>query len=335
MALRETITIRPFEAGDETAILAALNRPAPRGAIATPVRDVEEWRWLYERNPAGARIMLGFDEGGEVLAQCAGLSLRARLEGRPTTFCIALDGLNVRSERTGHLRRGLFTATCEAFREAWAGEGEGRYAFLYGAVSSTNPRLGRAPLSTPFLREGFAHVLELPCTPISHADVAVREVERFDGDAAEVFERVALDARAVLVRDASFLNWRYVERPGKPYRRALAYAGTRPIGVAVWRAAEYEGRPAAWLCEWMVPGGEPAGARALLAWVTECARASGLECVVLECSPFARDWSEFQALGFRVRRARHHWIGAAHSSVHDARFFARHLQISLGDLEFT
>ncbi len=332
--MRETITIRPYQTGDEAAILGTFNRASAGGAVARAPRDIEHWRWLYEGNPNGLRIMLGLDEGGEVLAQCAGLPLRARIDGRSVLMCLALDGLNVRSERTGHTRRGLFTACSEAFRETFGGEGQGRHVFTYAAQAVTNPEVGRAPLGLAFLREGFQHVLANLDVACGDFRADVREVGRFGPEANEVFERTAFESRVVLVRDALFLNWRFAERPGRPYRSAVAYSGTRPAGIAVWRADVRDGRPIGRVTEWMVPRDEPHAASALVGWLVASSRDAGCEQLTAEFSPFAREWNEFQARGFRVVRAPHHWVGASHARVHQTRFFARAFRGSLGDLDW-
>lgn len=328
MALRETITIRPYRAGDETAILHAVNRA--RGAAGLSERSLATWRWMFADHPLGTRVMLGFDEGGEVLAQCAGLPLRARVDGRAVLFCRMIDGLNVRSERTGHTRRGLFTACSEAFREAFGGEGSGRHVFAFG--SHGDPDAGRLPLGMSFLRECFVHVVPVGAARGGDWRAEIREVERFGAEANELHERIATEARADLVRDAAYLNWRHASEPGRPARAALACVGGRPAGLAVWRAGRFEGRAAGLVCEWIVPRDEPAAATALSDWLQESARAAGLECVVLELSPFAREWTEFQDRGYRVVRRPRAWWGASHLHAHHNRFFARHVRFTLSDV---
>jgi hypothetical protein len=332
LALRETITIRPFQQGDEAAILTAFNRALE--SERTP-RTLEHWRWLYEGNPNGMRVMLGLDEGGDVVAQCAGVPLRARVDGKSVLFCLALDGLNVRSLRTGHTRRGLFTACSEAFRENFGGEGEGRHVFTYASVGTHNAHVGRAPLGLSFLREGFRHVLANLTERGGDFRAEVRAVERFGPEVNEIFERTAVEARVLLVRDALFLNWRFVERPAKPYSCAIAWTGTRPAGIAVWRLGTFEGRPAGYACEWLVPRDEPHAASALLDWLVDKTRAAGAERLVAEFSPFEREWHEFQARGFHVVRARHHWSGASHAHAHHQRFFAHHFRAGLADGDWT
>lgn len=335
MALRETITIRPYQTGDEAAILETYNRANTIGATGVAPRTLEHWRWLFENNPSGMRVMLGLDEGGEVLAQCAGLPLRARVDGKSVLACLALDGLNVRSERTGHTRRGLFTACSEAFRETFGGEGRERHVFTFASTTISNPQVGRAPLGLAFLRESFVHVLDDLTARGGDFRAEIREIERFGSEANEIFERTATETRAGLVRDALFLNWRFTERPLKPYRAAIAFVGARPAGIAVWRAGVHDGRAAGLVVEWMVPRDEPAAASALCNWLVTRTRDAGLARLVAEFGAFAREWNEFQARGFKVARAQQHWIGASHARVHHQRFFARQFRTGLGELDWS
>ena len=329
MALRETITIRPYRAGDETAILTAVNRA--RAASGEPERTLETWRWLFGDHPLGPRVVLGFDEGGEVLAQCAGIPLRARVDGRAVVFCLVLDGLNVRSERTGHTRRGLFTACSDAFREAYGGEGPGRHVFTFGFLGHT--RAGRLPLGLAFLRESFVHVLPIAAARGGDWRAELREIDRFGPEASELYERVATETRADVVRDAAYLSWRYAEEPGRPARAALASVGGRPAGLAVWRTGSFEGRSAGVCLEWIVPREESAAASALHGWMAERSRDAGHEVLVAEHSPFAREWIEFQERGYHLSRRPRAFFGASHMRAHPNRFFARHVRTALADVE--
>ncbi|MEA2327502.1 MAG: hypothetical protein QOE68_2461, partial [Thermoanaerobaculia bacterium] len=61
-------TVRAFRAGDEEQILQLFHRAFPHAS-----RDLEHFRWEYQRNPYGnERIALTFDENGQLVAQYAG-----------------------------------------------------------------------------------------------------------------------------------------------------------------------------------------------------------------------------------------------------------------------
>lgn len=334
MGLRETITIRPYQEGDEEAILAAFNRTLARVSADSEPRTLEQWRWMYRENPCGTRIVLAVDEQGEVLAHYAGLPLRARLAGRAVQFCRVVDPLSARSEHTGQARRGLFTACGEAFGDTFGGEGEGRFVFAYDLPVGAAWRVGRSQLGYRFLREGFVHVLDASAEMGGDYRVDVRVVERFGAEAAEIFERVAIDQQALVVRDALYLNWRFARHSGRTSVCAVAYEGTRPAGLAVWRRGSFDGVEGGLVCEWLVPRDEPRAARALLSWLVSQTRSCGAMQLFALAAPYSREWIEFQTFGFRVRRAQNLWAGRSHSRAHPTRFFARHFHVALSDTDF-
>lgn len=390
MALRETITIRPYQPGDEQAILATFNRvhapkaalvggqqgvlqgfsvptraPAaaagPRDVVESPIaapRSLEQWNWRFRDNPSGTRIVLAIDEGGEVLAQVAGLPLRARLGGRNVMFCRWVDPLNARSQRTNHTRRGLFTACCEAFRDTYGGEGDGRHVFAYTSGSPATARAARAYAGWNSLGEGYVHELDVAAAPKGDYRVEVREVERFGPEATELFERVAIEHEAIVTRDAAFLNWRFADAPGRPYTLLVARERDHVVGLAVWRAAwsldtssrglsgahelvganasrsTSDGRGVGVIAEWLVPRDEPHAASSLLAAMAERTRAAAAEVMTASFSPFSREWTEFQDFGCRVRRTGELWSGASHSRTLPTRWFARELHRTTSDSDW-
>src|SRR5260370_23288735 len=71
-------TSRPFRAGDETQILDLFARAFPHAT-----RDIEHFRWEYQRNPFGnERISLMFDDAGRLVAQYAGYPVQMIDDGR-------------------------------------------------------------------------------------------------------------------------------------------------------------------------------------------------------------------------------------------------------------
>jgi hypothetical protein len=335
---RATITVRPYQAGDEQAILATFNRVFARADPAFVPRTIEHWRWLYAENPCGTRVMIAVEDGGEVLAQYAGLPVRARLAGRDAIFCQAVDSMSARDERPGLARRGLFGTCCEAFRAAWSGEsgetGAERHVFAYGLPAASAWRVGKAQLGYGFLREGFVHELDVDRAVFRDAEhVDVREIERFGPETDELFERVAREHEAIVVRDARYLNWRFADAPGRPYEAAIADVGGRAAGLAVWRSGAFEGRSGGLVCEWMVPAEERDAARALHAWLVRRTQASGTTRLFAHAAQHSRAWQELQEQGFRVRRARNLWAAHSHSRAHPLRWFARHFHVTLGDTD--
>jgi len=61
----------------------------------------------------------------------------------------------------------------------------------------------------------------------------VKEVTRFDERHDELWRAVAPTVQVGVVRDASYLNWKYVDQPGQTFVRLEMLDGHRVCGVAV------------------------------------------------------------------------------------------------------
>jgi hypothetical protein len=66
------------------------------------------------------------------------------------------------------------------------------------------------------------------------AALSVRPLDRFDARHDRLWADVSAGLRCAVVRDASYLNWKYVEQPGQSFTRLEIADGDRVVGVAVW-----------------------------------------------------------------------------------------------------
>lgn len=64
--------------------------------------------------------------------------------------------------------------------------------------------------------------------------MVTREIDRFDARHDALWQRASADLTCAVVRDASYLNWKYVDRPGQSFHRLDVLDGTTLVGCAVW-----------------------------------------------------------------------------------------------------
>ena len=62
----------------------------------------------------------------------------------------------------------------------------------------------------------------------------VRVIERFDARHDRLWADASRDLTCAVVRDASYLNWKYVDQPGQQFLRLELLEGNNLKGVAVW-----------------------------------------------------------------------------------------------------
>ena len=72
----------------------------------------------------------------------------------------------------------------------------------------------------------------------SRPRLAVREVPRFDHTHDALWSRMAATVTCVVKRDASYLNWKYVDQPGQQFLRLEVLDGGVVRAVAVWALRE-------------------------------------------------------------------------------------------------
>jgi hypothetical protein len=64
-------------------------------------------------------------------------------------------------------------------------------------------------------------------------DLDVNEIDQFSERHDELWEEVKSDYKCAVVRDASYLNWKYIDQPGQTFRRFEMKQGSKVVGTAV------------------------------------------------------------------------------------------------------
>ena len=106
--------IRPYRPGDEHGILETFNVVFGEGDADFEPRTLAEWEWAFVRNPAGRRLWVAEHEGA-IVAQCAALPYRVRIDGRESSITQGVDSMVHPDHRRGLRRPGLFVATAKPF----------------------------------------------------------------------------------------------------------------------------------------------------------------------------------------------------------------------------
>jgi hypothetical protein len=112
-----------------------------------------------------------------------------------------------------------------------------------------------------------------------------RPVARFGPQHDRLWERVGRQYPCAVIRDASYLNWKYVDQPGQDFRRIeLALDGT-PVGVAALLVSEpddvYRYRRG-FIVDLVVPPEDPNVVQMLLNESVEALRRAGADLVVFD-----------------------------------------------------
>ncbi|MBF0276072.1 MAG: GNAT family N-acetyltransferase [Nitrospinae bacterium] len=208
-----SFSIKPYQEGDENKILKYFSETFPRK------REEAEWNWIYRNTTSGARIMLGWSETGEVAAHYAALINRAILNNEEIFIGNVRDiftAPHYRGAREG--RKLLIVETAQEFFDAWTGPG--KMPFCFGFPNSRHTKLGK--LTMNYREFSHWHFCRLELSGYQHqktgATGKVNQVETFDNRFDELWNKEKNKRSFSPVRDASFLNWRFVNNPSQKYQ---------------------------------------------------------------------------------------------------------------------
>jgi len=285
-------------------------------------RSPARWRWLCVDNPGegGASVVAMRD--GDVAGFLGNTYMRFSLAGRRIRAGFVGDLSILEPERSWGCYAGLVE---ESARKAVADGVELGYAFALRSAAEVSRRLGAACLGRLPVYAGFLSVprmlkgrgasavlsrlggLAQPLVGLKRAgaaadDLDIRPIEGpFDAAFDELWNAVEAGRTVTVVRDAAYLNWRYVDCPATDYARLAAFRDGSLQGLAVFCA--WPERRKAYLVELLARDDCPATLAALLGGVVESLAAAGIG-LVTACFPAGS--AEAQALrrmGFRG------WVG--------------------------
>ncbi len=329
------LTLRALQPGDEQAVRSTFAQAFGEE------RSSARWRWAFRDNPAGTRAFLALD-ADSVVAQFAALPARTLVLGEEQSCAQVVDSMLHPDWRRGLTRRGPFVRTAEAFFDAHGARpdhprGERVY---YGWPIDANRRLGERLLG--YERAGRQLVLVAGLGGLDSGlltdELRLHRIERFDHQARWLFERCAAEWALATVRDATYLDWRYVARPDVGYRRLGVFDREGLLrGLAVTRLAGGEhralgaGEGLALVCEWLVPVAEEDVGRFLLDALARDAVSAGAHALALFLPGWSPWFTRFQASGFRARATPWDLVVRSFDRRIDAELLRAGFWLQLGD----
>jgi hypothetical protein len=322
--------IRPFRDGDEESLIRTFNLVFTEEHPELPPMTMERWDWEFRRNPAGQRIWVAA-VGDEIVAQYAGLPARVWIAGRESVFTQIVDSMVHPDHRRGLKRPGLFVKVGQLFLDSVGGPAKD--LVCWGMPVEPAWRIGQAFLKYELVRTQTLLGREPGPGPTDLPE-GVEVLERFDHQARWLWDRCCGDWGASTIRDDTYLNWRFVERPDKTYR-ILGVRDDEGVlrGYAIYHFGNWIMPDMALLVDWLVPPGEPAVGEALQRAFLACARSDGAKIA----GTIIPDWSPwfdiFQQWGFLVWPSDLLHVGRNYLRKFDMLWLRDHWWYQLGDTD--
>ncbi|MCA8941593.1 MAG: hypothetical protein KDB80_03455 [Planctomycetes bacterium] len=334
--MTENYDIRPYRPGDEVGILEGFNtvfrKVCGEGYVD---RDMEFWRWQFERNPEGHRIMVGVTDDGVIAGHYGGVPCRVRSLLGDTTFVHIVDSFVLEEHRAGLKRPGLFVNIGEVWQQMCREHGDGT---MYGYPVITAQRVGSRFLGYVPIRVVDYLVRDAAAGEASTSgDVEVERVVEIPFEVDALFDEFAADRGCLLTRDRKYLHWRFVDIPGDAYTFLAARRAGRLVGFAVLRPFHELIPNACTVVEWVVPAGDATAAAAIVAEVTAIAREHGRGRVMAVFPDNSHEHAALQRFGFSIEPSANVLERRLNHIVQDERFsteFLReHWWYTLGDTD--
>jgi len=318
-------SLRPYRPGDETQLVELFGR-----VFGRPL-PLETWVWKLkgQRTPVENVWVAVADRDGQVIAQYAGIPVRLKLAGTERWAMQSVDTMVSPEFR----RRGILTALGKATYQSWA---DGGVSAVFGVPNQNwgtrTDALGLQPLfplawlRVPLrLGPAVARMSGAPrafVAPLARAGDALASLwrafaSRHDCETPEVqldpiahagdeFDRLWRGAAGgwdnAVVRDASWVNWRYLHAPGLAYRVLLARAAGEPAGYVAYRLAEAGSRRTAIIADLFTAPDATCVAAALLAAALADLLSRGAEAALATAPRYSGLQRTLRRAGFLPRR---------------------------------
>ena len=307
----DDLTIRCYADGDGPGIVKLLNDVFGENNPHYDPRTVAEWEWVYRQNPAGHQIIVAETPDGEIVGHYACIPYRTSVRGEVATCGQGVDSMVRADFRRGLKTEGLFLRTARHYFETYGVPEQNAYG--YGFPNPKAFRIGvrmlkYEPIHAPLVTLGrnlFALTPDEDEVVGVGADPggSVVEIDRFGAAADALWAQLAPEYALGTIRDARYLNWRYLDCPFGTHR---AFALVNDDGS--WRGAivcriGWAGPSILALSEFLVPGEDRGAALRLLAHAVGWAREIGQQRVEVWFPP----WHPFHGMaathGFHAEKS--------------------------------
>lgn len=290
----------PLREGDAQRVSELIMRMSDEGGgLRLRDKSAAYYRWMYEQNPAGRAVVHSARQGERIVASFAVAPKLFVVDGERVVVGKTMDMFTDPAWQGHGLMR---TCTDAVFAEAESSGIRGWYV---------TPSVNSYPIFTRRwgYREEFslAYRLRVLRPPLLQRrrrlpdGITVEEVAGFDRSADDLWERVQPGYRVAQVRDAAYLNWRYVANPDHYDLLALRRDG-RLVGVAVLGKTLRRGIPVGELLELVHEVDDTEALRLLVRAASTQAEAHGCRLLQAWSVPGTRFDARLRRAGMRWRR---------------------------------
>ena len=278
-APRDEIAVRSYRSGDERALTSLFE------TVFGKRMSEREWRWKLAPTSKVPNVWLAM-HAEQPIFQYAAMHTRFEIDKRTHDVMVSVDTMTAPAFR----RRGLLTQVAARAYETWRDAG---VAFVIGLPNQQWGSRARALgwrelfplqwLARPLRPEAvIARRLGLPALGRIHVfgaawnrfanrrlrrrsdDIEVTQAESASSDFDVIWERCRGDAAFSAVRDAAWIERRFLSSPARKYQVLVARQRNVPTAWLTYSVNDGNGRTAAQLTELCAAEGDTASSGALM-----------------------------------------------------------------------
>lgn len=274
------------------------------------------WRWRYLGNPAGKANTAVAIKAGRVVGNFSSIYLPLVVEGERVMAGLNADLVVHPSERSWQCLRGLLqmnmsrsledkvpfgfgfsTPLAVEMNQLLDGNNLGPVPVYLGFLNTVNLLKG-CSVPYPFSLIGWLAqpIVGLKVRNRDSSVLHIRRVENFDNSFDDLWSVIEKNRIIAVVKDAPYLNWRYVSHPFRQFERLAAYREDILEGLVVSYVAE---RHNAFLLELLARDDNPVTMRALLLRAFQELRRQGVGFIWASFPAHSQATNVLKELGFK------------------------------------
>jgi GNAT superfamily N-acetyltransferase len=252
----------------------------------------ERWQWQFVHNPfrppGELPVWLAISEGA-IVGQVANTHVRLKVGGQVVRAVNQSDLVVLPSHRRSGVARALMTASLEGVDGA-----------LNLWMSSTTEKILRTLgyVELPSISAFFHRPGEPEAWERKDARVAIERVRRFGPQVDALWDEIGSALGLAVVRDATYLNWKFADQPHAGYELFEAHRGGQLCGYAIGRQCAPPEPPLAIVADLIAAPGDGEALEALARFV----RGHYRRRAILVATSMAEHQAALRQCGFEEQR---------------------------------
>jgi len=183
-------------------------------------RSLREWEWKFMRNPAGSSVCAVCEEDEKIVGFLGGLPMKFKAGRGEVMAYLGVDLCVDEGYRNRKISHEIITEELSRIASVIYGFRDEENRNIYSRVSDRELFSLPLPKLTLDISRGLRDVPFMFLSGISGSlfrERRIVEVKSFGPEYDDLWRRASADIHVAVIRDSSYLNWRFVEKPGNNY----------------------------------------------------------------------------------------------------------------------